>query len=301
MKRGLALFVPLATVVAVALSSCGSGSTTTSTLPGDPVSKAAAATMNLHGARVAVEMTMNIDSVGQPIHITGSGAMDSGKHQAQLHLDMSDLANVPGGDQLGGGSALQIRELLDGFTLYMSAPFLTQNLPGGKKWLKMDIEKIGKAAGFNLGAFQQPGQGDPSQWIQFLRSSSDMKKVGTDTVRGVKTTHYKGVSNLDKLAESVPAADRKAAKATSEQLTKLTGITSIPVEAWIDSKGLVRRVGMKLDYNKLPGSDQGMSVDLTEDLYDFGVKVDVTPPPSDETYDITNLAAKNIQQNGLGG
>jgi hypothetical protein len=300
MKRGLALLVPLAAALTIGLSACGSGSTTTSTLPGDPVSKAAAATMNAHGARVAIDMKMDIESVGQPFHMTGGGVVDASKRQAQLDLDMSDIGNLPGGDQLGAASKLKMRELLDGFTLYMSAPFLTENLPGGKKWLKMDIQKVGQAAGFSLGAFQQPGQGDPSQWIQFLRSASQMKKVGTDIVRGVETTHYKGVSNLDKLPEMVPPADRKAARATTDQLTKLTGITSVPVEAWLDSKGLVRRVKMSLDYKQLPGSDQGMSVDLTEELYDFGAKVDATPPPADETYDITKLATKTIQQNGLG-
>jgi hypothetical protein len=216
MKRGLALLVPLAAALTIGLSACGSGSTTTSTLPGDPVSKAAAATMNAHGARVAIDMKMDIESVGQPFHMTGGGVVDASKRQAQLDLDMSDIANLPGGDQLGAASKLKMRELLDGFTLYMSAPFLTENLPGGKKWLKMDIQKVGQAAGCSLGAFQQPGQGDPSQWIQFLRSASQMKKVGTDTVRGVETTHYKGVSNLDKLPEMVPPADRKAARATTD-------------------------------------------------------------------------------------
>ena len=57
---------------------------------------------------------------------------------------------------------------------------------------------------------------------------------------------------------------------------------------------------MSLDYTQVRGSDQGMTVDITEDLYEFGAKVDATPPPADETYDITKLAAKN-GQNGLGG
>jgi hypothetical protein len=297
MKRGLALFVPLAAAVAVALSSCGSS--TTSTLAGDPVSKAAAATMKLHGARVAIDM--NIEIAGQSVHMTGAGVVDTSQRKAQLDLDMSDLANLTGGDQTDP-SKLHMQELLDGFILYMRAPFFESSLPHGKKWLRMDIQEVGKAEGFNLGALQQPGAGsDPSQWIQFLRSSSDIEKVGTEKVRGVETTHYKGVSHLDKLAGALPPANRKAARDTAARLKQLTGIESMPVEAWIDSEGLVRRVKVLLDYKHLPGIDQSMRMDMTEDLYDFGATVDTSPPPSDEVYDITKQAAKGIQQQGVGG
>ena len=89
--------------------------------------------------------------------------------------------------------------------------------------------------------------------------------------------------------------------ALREVVRRSGGLTSVPIEARIDCASLVRRIKLLLDYQRLPGSDQGMTVDMTEDIYDFGTKVDAAPPPAGEVYDITKLAAQGIEDNGVGG
>ena len=293
MKRSLILVLTAAAAVATAVSGCGASSVT-----GDAVAKAATATSSTHGARVAMTMTLSSGALPQPVHMTANGVMNEVARQGRINVDMSDLANATGGSRVKA-SQLQMTEILNGTVIYMRMPFLDGKLPGNKKWLKVDIAKTSKALGVNLGQLTQPGQ-DPGQQIGYLRTVSDAKKVGTDTIRGVKTTHYRGVARLDRYPQLLPPSQRAAARAGIQRLIKLSGTSSMPIDAWVDSGNRIRR--MKLAMNmKLPQAPQSLHMDIQEDLYGFGASVDATPPPSDQVYDVTGAASKALKSAGAGG
>jgi hypothetical protein len=106
--------------------------------------------------------------------------------------------------------------------------------------------------------------------------------VGTDTVRDAETTHYRFVTDLSALAENGPEELRPS----YEQLMQITGAEEIPTEVWIDEDDLVRRIVTDFEIEQ-----QGQRVvqQSTIEYFDFGVEVDVQPPPEKDTVDITEL------------
>ncbi len=293
MKRSLILVLTAAAAVATAVSGCGASSVT-----GDAVAKAATATSSTHGARVAMTMTLSSNALPQPVHMTGNGVINEVARQAHINIDMSDLANATGGSGLKA-SQLQMTEILNGTVIYMRMPFLDGKLPGNKKWMKMDIAKTSKALGLNLGQVTQPGQ-DPGQQIGYLRTVSNAKKVGTETIRGVKTTHYRGVAKLDRYPQLLPPSQRAAARAGIQRLIKLSGTSSMPMEAWVDSSNRIRRMKFAMNM-KLAQTAQSLHMDMQEDLYGFGTSVNVTPPPSDQVFDATGAVSRQLKKSGAGG
>src|SRR5439155_19818933 len=124
----------------------------------------------------------------------------------------------------------------------MKFPLLTQQIPGGKDWIKLDLQKLSKAQGFNLGSLAQLSQSDPTQALQYLRAaSSDVQTVGKEQVRGVETTHYKLKVDLEKVPDTAPPDQRADVRASIQNLITQTGTRFIPTEVWIDGNGLVRR------------------------------------------------------------
>lgn len=75
---------------------------------------------------------------------------------------------------------------------------------GGKHWIKFDMSALGADKQLNA---DQPGGGaadrNPATESTFLTGSKDVKKVGTETVDGVRTTHYKGKVTLDEFRKSL--------------------------------------------------------------------------------------------------
>ena len=101
-------------------------------------------------------------------------------------------------------------------------------------------------------------------------------------MRGIFTTHYKFNVDLARLAKQ-----HKELRETFDNLRKLTGVSSYPAEAWIDNAGRVRRLKIDMSYNTPVGGAFTMS--MTEDLYAFGIKVDVRPPDASQVVDASAL------------
>ena len=111
--------------------------------------------------------------------------------------------------------------------------------------------------------------------------ATDSKVVDYDRVRGVLTTHYAFRIDLERLAK-----DNKDLRKSLDAVNKITGETSFPAEAWIDSQGRVRR--MKVDMSMGSQLGAGMTMTMTEDLYDFGVNANIQAP-SGHVVDISSL------------
>ncbi|MGZ8697372.1 MAG: hypothetical protein ACXWZ1_08450, partial [Gaiellaceae bacterium] len=150
-------------------------------------------------------------------------------------------------------------------------------VPTGK-WVKMDVEKIAKKEGVDLGAITNVNQADPSQSLSMLMASSNARVTGSERIRGVQTTHYAFTIDFKKLAH-----DNKAFK----QLREATGSVSAPAEAWIDAQGRVRRLAVTISMRGQLATP--MTMTMTEDLYDFGVHTNVTPPSDDLVVDLSSL------------
>jgi hypothetical protein len=275
MRAALAI---LAVVVALAATACGgsgTGTTASATSSGPEQSLVAAAgtkTADAGSARMSFEASFEGPTSGS---MTGEGAFAN--RQGHLTLDLSGLSGA--GAVLPDGEAELV---FDNLVYYMKLPETGGlPLPPGKEWLKLDLQQLSQSQGLNL---EQLNQSDPSQALDFLRGASDdFEKVGTEDVRGVSTTHYKGTIDLTKVAEDAPPD-------VAEQYRKLAELapsTTVPMEVWIGDDDLVRRIRFE------QGLGGNSTMTMEEEFYDFGADVDVTPPPEDEVVDLTALLGQS--------
>ena len=225
---------------AVTTAGCGSSSVSNAV---DPVAQAATVSNNAAGFQLHLTMQISSPSLPQPITGRGTGAFSPAARLGQLNFTMQLPPSV--GAALGS-SAFGFQEVLDGQTIYLKLPAaVTAKLPGGKPWLKVDLAKLGQAAGLSgLGSLlNNPTSSNPAQLLQYLRATSGgVTKVGTAQIQGVNTTQYRASIQLDKYPNLLPPAKRAAARQAIQQLESMTKLSSIPMNVWIDSQHLVRQL-----------------------------------------------------------
>jgi hypothetical protein len=271
-RRALALLC--LAVCPVALVGCGGD-----TLSFDPVASAATKTAETKSARVAFEANMSMEGIGG-VSFSGAGVFDGKSRSGALNMKF----NMPQAAQtvLGANPTMNmIFDGSDGLVMYMRSPMLDRQLPAGS-WVKMDLEKLAKKQGIDMGQLMNANQADPSQTLAMLSASKDAHVMNYDRVRGVFTTHYRLNLDLKRLAK-----ENKAMTKSLEQLMDMTDVESFPAEAWIDGKGNVRKLKLEMSLNAPTGGELNMT--MTEELYDFGVKVTIQPPPASQVVDMSAL------------
>lgn len=284
-KRGSSVIRRHACLVSVLVASllvavgCGGGDV----LALDPVAAAATKTAQAGSFRVSYSAAMSIPNGPlKSFEFSGGGLFDSEAGSGR----MSFQARLPADVQRALGGPLRgemIFDTADGFVVYMRFPLLARELPRGKPWVKLDLQKLGKEQGVDFQTLLQAGQSDPSQMFDLL-AESEAEKIGYDTVRGVATTWYRLDIDLNDALAGTPASERAGLKRMIEAL----GIETVPAEAWVDERGFLRRLKVQWAYQD-PGSDERMTVTMTQEFYDFGVRVDVEPPPAGKVVDAAAL------------
>lgn len=159
----------------------------------------------------------------------------------------------------------------------------------GKKWMKFDLSGLGKD-GLG-GAAPGAGQADqnPASMSAFLNGAKDVKKVGSETVDGVRTTHYAGDVTLGEIQASFKDADKSVVeqrKKSLEQFKKL-GLDKFTMDMWVDGEDHAKQFRMRGD------ADKG-KLDLTFTFLDYNKPVTVTAPPAKDTADLAEMM-KNLQ------
>lgn len=157
----------------------------------------------------------------------------------------------------------------------------------GTGWGRVDLAEL---------ADVMPGLGDaasplgthmPQLFVDAVANARDVEELGRDEIRGVA---------VDGLAAEVPFARLLGAQGTASG-DVLNDIT-VPIEAWVDDSGLVRRVtfgihrddladalGQENDPVTMPSFP--VDVDYTLDLFDYGDEsIDVELPP--DAIDVTD-------------
>jgi hypothetical protein len=266
--RRLLSLLSLAACV-TALVGCGD------TLSFDPVASAASKTVDSTSARVDFSATMSIEGVGG-MSFDGKGVFDGRSRTGALNMRF----NLPAEARVQLGNVdTSMQMLMDGrhgLVMYMRSPLF--GAVAGDKWLKLDMEKLAKQRGVDLNGLMNAKQADPSESLRMLMGSSDAHVLGYDRVRGVFTTHYTLKIDLKRAAQS-----NEQLGEMFEKLKELTAVDSFPAEAWIDDQGRVRRFKIDMSLNTPQGAALRMS--MTEELYAFGVKVNVRPPAANQVID----------------
>jgi hypothetical protein len=256
----------------LALVACGGGSSHNASPPPvklDPVAYVRHAAS--HTARAQSEhetLTGTVMAAGHEVTLHGSGDFSNSKGQGSMTATFS-----------AEGMNGSIDEVLDGTTIYMSSPLFSGSLPNGKTWMKLDLAKAYASQGINFSSLMSQS---PEQGLKRLQGAGKVTSVGTDTIDGAETTHFR-VTHLD--VSKIPQGSKIEALIHAK-----FGATNV----WVDkAHGYVRRMSLSASYS-YDGHSASMS--LTLDLSRFGEPVHVNLPPASKTFDATGAAIQ-----GLGG
>jgi hypothetical protein len=244
----------------------------------DPVANAASKTADTESARIAFSATMNAGNLGN-MSFEGRGIYDGRSKTGWMNMTFALPPQAQA--QVGGTPSMEmIFDASDGLVMYMRSSLF----PGvaGDKWLKMDLEELADEAGVDLGALMNANQADPNQTLRMLMASTGARPTGSERVRGVRTTRYAFRVDLRRLAE-----ENKELRESLEKVIDVVGVASYPAQAWIDAQGRVRRLKVEMSFGAQLGTP--MTMTLTEDLYDFGVRATIFPPPDDQVVDFSSF------------
>jgi hypothetical protein len=247
----------------------------------DPVAEAATKTVDSGSSRFAGRTAIGVGA--EQIRLTSEGAFDYANDRGRL---VAQMAGVPG----AGDGRIEVR--YDGSVIYMKLPAGESGLPAGKSWLKVDIGRVAESEGIDLDSLRD--QDDPAQMLQFLRAgSTKVTELGVATVRGVATTRYELVLDLQRVTEEsldalgLSEGEREEASREVERMAKELGTTSIPTTVDVDGEGLVRRMTMELSFR---AEGKRVTMTTTSEFFDFGVPVSVSAPEARQVVDITEEA-----------
>ncbi|MEV5144066.1 hypothetical protein AB0L14_06370 [Streptomyces sp. NPDC052727] len=146
----------------------------------------------------------------------------------------------------------------------------------GKDWIKVD----GSVLFGKKGAQALAGDnGSPSASMKGLKYAKDVRNLGTQTVNGKHTTHYRGV------IDSAHMGKLKDVYGEGSPMSKVTGAKSIVMDVWVGSDGLPVRLKQKMG-----------TVTVTMDFDKFGKTATVKAPPAGRVADLTDVVKKQQQR-----
>lgn len=186
-----------------------------------------------------------------------------------------------------GQSKIDYRYLKNGFYANMGDKFAEQ-AGGGKHWIEYDYATLAEISGAAGDAFKDQMQNTtPNQSVKMLLASGDVKRVGEETVRGTKATHYSG---------TVDAADftGKNADLDAEQMAELrkqfkqVGLTTQTIDIWVDADDLLVK---KAEKGKMADGDFSQTAYYS----DYGTPVSVEKPPASDTMSFKDLMNQQPQ------
>ena len=152
-----------------------------------------------------------------------------------------------------GKRTLEIR--IVGGTLFMQTP----GPDGEERWLASPMPEGGATSGML--------QTEPRSYLEMMEAvAGDVERVGTESIRGVRTTHYRFEIDPRKVESPSPQfspADLAAA-----------GIETLPMDVWVGPDDLPRRIRVALG---AAGSD----IEIDMEMYDYGKPVEVEAPPEE--------------------
>lgn len=273
-------------VAALITAGCGSASSTSKQVPTVSLSRAADVSSSAQGYKTALTLHETIPGAGR-IDAIANGSFSPASHAGTLNMTM----NLPASAGIG---TLQLQMVLEKTTIYVKLPpALSSKLPGGKPWVYVNLDQAGKAAGIpGLGSLVSSSSSfsDPGQYLNFLRATSvgSVKNLGQATVNGVRTRHYSAQVDLSKLSSVVPASERRSVQQLVTALQQKGAVTRLPVQAWIDSSNLIRR--LQTTFSEPLSTGQSVSISLVETFLQYGPQPAPSVPSRGQTTNLLSLA-----------
>ena len=251
------------------------------TLTGDDEANSA----RFHGELVFVPAAGS--DVPTDITLTFDGAYDVAANASDVTIDFGDFITAAmaaeGGGDIEGMEFFAaffeepMRMITIGDTSWVQWSLLTMFTGAEGTWVEAEADE---SSGFTSD-FGFTGSGSPTDVLEALKlAQAEITELGTETVRGVTTTHLRAVIDIEALAETLSEAER----AELEAELGASGIATLPMEFWLGDDGLIYRYSMDLSDPAMLAETDGQfeSARFLFEMYDYGADVGITPPPADQ-------------------
>lgn len=210
-----------------------------------PLASAAAVTEQAQGFKLSMSVKVTVGA--DTLRLTASGWFN-------LHPLEGSLTLTAGDEQL--------RELLVPPDLYTLTP------DGDGLWTQTAVGDAPSSAANGSLAPQ------PTEQLGLLRSLGSVAEVGGRSLDGVSTTEYRAVLEASRLSTLLPSTSRAAWVADVDS----AGLSTIPIEVWVDGEGRVRQLAVETSLSTSQGT---ASVAMSARYSDFGPQPLVSAPPAD--------------------
>ncbi len=267
-RRGALAGVVLAFAMAVA--ACGGGAGNGASGASVSIKTLQAAVSNSQ-AEPSSRFTMDlaVDARGHSATIHGEGVVAGDGKNGQIMMTVPPAGTME-------------TRIVEG-TVYMNFGDLLGTDLGGKQWVKIGLDDLQGQSGALGNLADQAGSNGPQQGLEYLQGlSGDVQKISDDTVAGEHATHYRAQIDYAKVAEKLPDTSTAARDA-------LAKLGTVPADVWINDDDRVVKMQFAIDGGAF-GADDG-KIEMTMEITDVGVPVDVQAPPADETVDFSALGA----------
>jgi hypothetical protein len=233
---------------------------------------------------LASQKTATVDSYKVAITAAGTGQAAAKVHgtiqirlkpevQATGTLDQASLhgQSVPGGE----------RAILLGDYFYAKVPQQLSQFTGGKPWVRFSVSQASKQVGVNLDSIIK--RANPAEQTKIFTGSKDVRRVGSESIDGVKTTHYAGTLTPEQAGKLDPKAQQ-----AFKDFYQRSGANKVTFDLWVGKDSLPRKLVTKV------GADKG-TASSTMIFSDFNKSFSVSAPPATEVTDGDQL------KNAFGG
>lgn len=213
----------------------------------------------------ATMMLAASDELPEPFTIYIEGSFNG--ERMEMKMDMSEAfegaAASEGIDLAAFGDLSDVRFIFDGDTAYMKFP-LFAIMGVQTDWVVLPSDDAINSAGIAGVGNTLPA----NALAAYLDAGGEVSVVGTETIRGASTTHYRilfDVEDLEALAGDVSVQDLRD-----------SGIEQMPVEVWITDDNLVYRYVISYE-----GIADVPVLDMQYDMYDYGENIVIDLPNED--------------------
>ncbi len=279
MRRSRLIRTAAVSAVAVlALSGCNGSDEATEVEGLSPVAtiQKVADTASNDSAAYTFELT------GSGVSVKGSGAYQGGEHPAaRMAFDSMKML----GFSMPAGTEFRLVD--DVMYLKSSKGGLIPGVGDGG-WVKLPMDEV-ESEGANLGGLDMT-MTDPREQLKKMLDTEDVTEVGTETVDGVKTTHYRarvdssGTGTVTEKKSSTHSNElsRQLEEQLENSIRESLGVSEpVTVDAWVDSEYHARKLSVDLPF--LGGAT------MTMKFTDFGSDVKVEAPADAKAMDFSDM------------
>jgi LppX_LprAFG lipoprotein len=227
---------------------------------------------------LASQKTATVDSYKVAITAAGTGEAAAKLHgtiQIRLRPQLAatgtlDSASLKGQSVPGGE-----RAILLGDYFYAKVPQQLSQFTGGKPWVRFSVSQASQQAGVNLDSVFK--RANPAEQTKIFTGSKDAHRVGTESIDGVKTTHYQGTVTPEQAGKLDPRAQQ-----AFKQFYQRSGANKVTFDLWVGKDSLPRKLVTKVTGEKGTGSS-------TMIFSDYNKSFSVSAPPASEVSDGNQL------------